>query len=99
MPYLEWDWPKFSFFTYCIVFRVLWFCGLSQNGEAYRDAKVRAQNCANILIEHAEAHDGVLFLGHGILNRLIACSLKRAGWENTQRCDDEYWACSVFEKR
>ena len=98
MPYLRWQWPKLAFYTYCIIFRVFWFAGFSSNGEAYRTAKIRSARCAAKL-EHCAADKGsVLFLGHGIMNRLISRDLKRLGWSVKRKGGDDYWSYSVFHK-
>lgn len=98
LPYLEWHWPRLSFFTYCILFRLLWLLGFSKNGESIRSAKERAKACATKLEEQAEAADNVLLLGHGIMNRLITHELKRKGWNCDQPGNESYWSYLVFRK-
>ncbi len=98
LPYLNLGWPKFSFFTYCILFRVLWFLGFSANGESYNSAKRRARTCAKILRKSAKEEGRVLLLGQGMMNRLIARELRGRGWYNAQHGDDGYWSFTVFRK-
>ncbi|PCI87035.1 MAG: histidine phosphatase family protein [Hyphomicrobiales bacterium] len=80
-PYLNWRRPKFNFFTWCFLFRVAWFFGFVQNGEAISLARQRAKTSADKLALAAEQEQAVLLLGHGFMNHLIATKLKQQGWK------------------
>ncbi|WFE89217.1 histidine phosphatase family protein [Roseibium porphyridii] len=98
LPFLEWKRPKLSFFSWALIFRLLWFFGFSQNGESIQDAKIRAQKCAASLCDAAAKHSSAVLLGHGIINRLIARELTGLGWQKVQRTSEDYWSFSIYEK-
>lgn len=65
---------------WCIVFRLLWFAGYSQNSGTIAEARARAVLGAQKLTEMSvEGH--ALLIGHGIMNRLIASQLQSEGWQ------------------
>ncbi len=98
LPYLNWNTPKLSFFTWCIIFRILWLCGFSKNGESIAQANARAATCGAELTQHAHEEGAVLLLGHGIMNRLIARDLKKRGWKRTSKSSEKYWAFAIYSK-
>ncbi len=97
LPYVNWHHPKSSFFTWSIIFRILWLCGFAKNGESIQVAKQRAQVGAEQLHELACKHDSVLLLGHGIINRLLAKKLKNKGWRQIAHTGENYWSYKIFE--
>ncbi|MCF6323384.1 MAG: histidine phosphatase family protein [Gammaproteobacteria bacterium] len=96
-PYLNWNKPRLSFFTWAIIFRLMWLAGFSKNGESFRAAKIRAQPGAKKLINLANKHGTVLLLGHGIMNRLVIKALKENRWVVTQHTGKKYWSYTVLE--
>lgn len=80
-----------------IVLRVLWLACFSRNGESYRSAKRRADLSAQRLIEAADSHGSVLLVGHGVMNHLIARSLKARSWHSRVKPGKGYWGYGVFE--
>lgn len=97
-PYYESNFPKLKFFTWCIIFRLMWFCGFSKNGESIKIGRQRAQFCAELLINSAQDFQSSLSLGHGIMNRLISAKLKKQGWRQTSSNGNNYWSFIVLEK-
>lgn len=97
LPYLNWDKPQISFFSWCIIFRIAWLFGFSKNGEPFKIAKQRAILCAALLQRTAQSKKTVLLLGHGIMNRLITKELKSNGWKKIEATGESYWAYSVYE--
>ena len=98
MPFCNWHGPRLKFLTWCVIFRILWLCGVSANGEHIRVAKQRTHRCCQTLQELAEKNETVLVVGHGIMNRLIARELKRRGWVKDTPNSVTYWSFSVFRK-
>ncbi|MEP5154204.1 histidine phosphatase family protein [Planktotalea sp.] len=96
LPFLTWARPNLTFFTWCILFRITWLFGFSQNGEHIRGAKTRAKRCAERLIADTKEDETTLLLGHGIMNRLIARELKRNGWRKIASSGENYWAISTY---
>ena len=85
--------PKY----WAIIFRVLWFCGYSNNSESFKDAKIRAEQAAFMLESIAKEKQSVLFIGHGLLNRFVAKTLVRRGWKAEKNISSNYWGFGVFE--
>lgn len=99
LPYLKLHHPKFSLFAWAMIYRVLWFLGFSKNGEPIKQARVRAKLGANKLVQMTQAHQSVLLLGHGIMNRLIAKELESAGWYKTISTGEKYWSYRVYQQK
>lgn len=83
---------------WAVIFRVLWFFGYANNSESFKDAKLRAGEAALLLEATAKEKCNVLFLGHGMLNRYIAKSLVRNGWQVKKKVGSRYWEFGVFER-
>lgn len=98
LPYLKWGKPKLTFFTWCIIFRIMWLFGFAKNGEAIADAKERGRQCVDKLCQDAASNDMVLFLGHGIMNRLISSELKKQGWIKLSGSTEQYWSYVIWQK-
>jgi len=97
LPYLNWTKPRFSFFSWAIIFRIAWLFGFSTNGESIKCAKSRGKIGAEKLHHLAYENDSVLLLGHGIMNRLVAKELKNLGWIKKENTGEKYWSYKVFE--
>jgi broad specificity phosphatase PhoE len=97
LPYLNWNKPIFSFFTWAMIFRLAWLFGFSRNGESLKSAKNRAKIGAAKLHDLAHINGSVLLLGHGIMNRLVAKELKNKGWMKMENIGEKYWSYSVYE--
>ncbi len=97
LPYLNWNKPSLSFFTWAILFRIAWLFGFSKNGESIRLARKRAKIGAAKLHDLAHSHNSVLLLGHGIMNRLLVKELKSQGWAEKKNTGEKYWSYIVFE--
>ncbi len=48
------------------------------------------------LIEIAEKHESILFVGHGFINHFIAKELKRRGWTGPKKSPREHWEFSTY---
>ena len=88
---------KFSEKIWLIIFRSLWFIGYSPNTESYSGAKLRAKKCSDRLIKTAKANESVIFVGHGILNKLISIELRSRGWRGPAKTNSRYWQFSIYE--
>lgn len=78
--------------------RVAWFAGWAPRSESIRDARGRAVSGALELSALAERHGSVLFVGHGILNAMIARSLRGAGWRGPRRPAGSFWAATEYRR-
>ncbi len=97
LPYLNWEKPHFSVFTWCIIFRIAWLFGFATNGEPIKLAKQRANIGFAKLHDLAHSNDSVLLLGHGIMNRLVAKEMKAQGWVKKETTGEGYWSYTVFK--
>ena len=80
------------------IFILLWFIGMFELKEAFRDGKTRAKNCASKLVSLAEEHGKVLFVGHGFINTYIAKELSVLGWNGPKIPSKSYWNYGVYQK-
>jgi broad specificity phosphatase PhoE len=88
---------RFSEKFWLVTFRVSWFIGYSPNTESYSEAKLRAKKCSDKLVETARGNESVIFVGHGILNRLISKELKSCGWQGPVKTNSKYWQFAIYE--
>lgn len=98
LPSAEWKIVKMSPKAWSIIFRVLWFFGYSTHSESFKEAKQRAVLAAEKLIELAGEHGQVLFIGHGIFNRLVVKALVKKGWLGTGIHQSKHWTGNLYKK-
>lgn len=75
-----------------IALRLAWFLGYSGSSNSYRSTLERADAAAEKLTEIAREHGSVLIIGHGVMNRLVSRSLRKAGWRADARARSGYWS-------
>ena len=97
LPYFDKTRIKLPLQVWVIILRSLWFMGFSKNSESYREARSRAKQAADKLIELASAHRSVLLVGHGFLNHYIAKELLSKGWVGPSSPGREYWEYGTYE--
>lgn len=62
--------------------RALWLLGLNNQGiETYKEAQVRARQCADKLQQYAEQEKKTVLVAHGVLNIFIRKYLRKLGWQ------------------
>ena len=81
-----------------VALRLLWLFGFSRNGESLNDARRRAKQAAKRLINLAEAHQNVLLVGHGFINRFIANELQKSNWRGPSKPGSGYWGYGIYER-
>jgi len=74
------------------VYRLLWFCGVSQNCPGRRKDQERARSGSVHLAKLAADNKVVLLIGHGIMNRLICTELQKSGWSIDAKNGSGYWS-------
>jgi len=97
LPSGSWNAPRLPFAMLAALFRLAWFLGYSCNAESLLQTKARARRAARRLIELAVQHRSVFFVGHGIINMLIAKELLALGWFGSARPVAKYWRYSVYQ--
>jgi broad specificity phosphatase PhoE len=98
LPIGDWNYPKLSVRLWAIIFRVFWLFGYSNRSESLNQTKKRASLAAQKLVQLAEQHDVVLFVGHGIINRLIAKEIRNLGWDGPKVPNQENWGFGIYKK-
>ncbi len=79
-----------------IILRALWLCGYSKECESCKDAKIRASDAAQQLIETAYKYESVVLMGHGYFNMLIAKELQKKGWKGKKRTSAKHWMSTTY---
>ena len=80
-----------------VFFRLMWLCGMSKMVESSGMARARALKAAELLVMHAKkSNGGVLLMGHGVMNRLIARELISLGCTENCRQGREHWSIGVY---
>lgn len=96
LPHARGSWPRLPAHLWIVLFRMCWLAGYAAHSESFLSARQRARAAAVRLIERAQQHETVLFVGHGLLNGFIARHLKQAGWQSRDKTPRRYWESCVF---
>lgn len=97
LPIPKWHYPKLSPKAWAVIFRVFWLLGYSNNSESLNQAKNRASKASQMLISLANEHKSVLFVGHGVYNRLLSNELRARGWLGPKNPGNKYWSFGVYK--
>lgn len=94
---------SFSFFDiklppsfWAICHRCGWLAGYKGKRESIQEARERAAQASNRLIQLAAEHERVLLAGHGVFNQFIARELLRAGWRGERKTGRHQWSCTSY---
>jgi broad specificity phosphatase PhoE len=98
LPVANWKKMKLSPKIWAVAFRILWLLGYSRNSESFREAKSRALEAVEKLSEIAREYESVLFVGHGVYNRILSNELRRQGWSGPKNPGSNHWEFSVYER-
>lgn len=98
LPVANWQAMKLHPKIWATVFRILWLLGYSRNSESFKEAKSRASEAVDKLSEIAREYDSVLFVGHGVYNRILSNELRRHGWLGPKNPGANHWAFGVYER-
>lgn len=97
LPYANWNMPRLPPKVWVALFRTLWFLGYSSNGESLRSARLRARAGSEQLKKIAAEYGSVLFVGHGLINHLIAKELLTSGWQGPRSPGKRHWEFGVYQ--
>ncbi|OYW98541.1 MAG: histidine phosphatase family protein [Caulobacter vibrioides] len=75
-----------------------WFFDHHGGQETRKEAKARAGQAADLLIEIAGSGQNVLVLAHGFFNWMIADALKQRGWAKIVDEGHAYWSIKRFRR-
>jgi len=79
LPYMNGNIVKLPATLWAVIFRIMWILGYSKHSESYKEAKIRAREATDKLIEYAKRNKKVVLLGHGVMNKLISKELIHRG--------------------
>lgn len=79
-----------------IILRSLWFHGYANRCESFSNAKQRVKKAAEELVDYAQEHNSVVFVGHGFINLLIAKELQKIGWRGKRKTSSKHWNCTTY---
>lgn len=99
LPIANWRTLKLSPKLWAITFRTLWFFGYARHSKSLKETKLRSAEAIKRLTELAQKYDHVLFVGHGVYNRMLANELRRTGWSGPKNPDVKHWQFGVYEYR
>lgn len=97
LPSANWYSLKLSPKFWAVFFRILWLLGYSRNSESFSEAKNRAVDAAKILTELANEYEKVIFVGHGVFNRILANELRKTGWAGPRNPGTKHWDFGVYK--
>jgi broad specificity phosphatase PhoE len=79
--------------------RVLWFLGFNNKDiETFKEAKLRARNCAETLAADATTHHTTVLVAHGLLNNFIRKELQAMGWQTKQNGGNGYLSVTLLQR-
>lgn len=96
IPHFNNSYIKLPVIAWLILLRVMWLTGFKKNGESFKQAKIRAKDAANKLIELAQENEKVILVGHGLFNRLIAQQLCLNNWAGPKSPGKKYWEFGLY---
>jgi len=96
LPYANWTFFKLPATLWALLFRMMWLFGYANNSESYKEAKIRATIAADSLLECTQNNKTVLFIGHGVMNKLISKELKCRGVFLIEKSGNENLGYSIF---
>lgn len=96
LPTVNLNHPRLSPKVWAVLLRILWLLGYSTNSESFKQAKIRASEAADTLIDLATHHSSVLFIGHGVYNRILVNELLARGWSGPKNPGTVHWSYGVY---
>ena len=87
---------KLSPTSWTVILRCLWLMGYSSGCESLRDARIRAKNAAERLVNVAKEYEYVVLVGHGFFNMLIAKELQKIGLKGKRRTSSQHWKVTTY---
>lgn len=85
--------------TWGTLARICWFWGFPDDMETVHEARIRADEAADMLEHEAAGGKMVLLTAHGWFNRMIRTKLVKRGWKCTENQGDLHWKYRRFERK
>ena len=97
MPSVDWKGIRLSPQGWLVLFRIASLFGYRGGGESFFDAKARAVQAVDTLVDSSVERKSTMLLGHGLMNRFIARELKKRGWRETKALGKANWSYGIYE--
>ncbi len=85
--------------VWAALFRLYWALGYCSNAESRKQAQARANEAAEKLIQLTKSHRDIVYIGHGIFNRLVVRALLNNGWQGSRKPASTHFGYTVYLKR
>jgi broad specificity phosphatase PhoE len=99
VPSVDWKGVKLAPQVWLLLFRIASLFGYRGGGESLADAKARAVQAVDRLIDSSIETKSTMLLGHGLMNHFIARELKKRGWRETKALGRANWSYGIFESK
>jgi len=76
------------------IMRICWLTGFHRNTESLAEAKCRARQGNDRIIEAVKINDTVLVAAHGFINIFMIRNLRARGWHPRHAMRYGYWGCN-----
>jgi broad specificity phosphatase PhoE len=97
LPTANWQRIKLSPLIWAVFFRVLWLFGYAKDTESFKETKARAIKATKRLTALVHQHEKVVFVGHGVFNRLLANELRKQGWTGAKHPGTKHWSTDRYK--
>ena len=64
----------------------MWVLGLLKTDKSFLQERLRAKNCAHLLIKRVQ-RKSIALVSHGLLNYFIEKNLKKSGYKRTEKIE------------
>ena len=72
--------------TWILISRIMWVLGLLKTDKSFLQERLRAKNCAHLLIKRVQ-RKSIALVSHGLLNYFIEKNLKKSGYKRTEKIE------------
>ncbi len=94
-PHLP-DWVKMKPGYWGVIARICWCFGWSDQMESQKQARIRAQKTAELLVQTTQSYQQIALTAHGWFNRMVKSALLKTGCECVYECGDGHWSWRVY---
>ena len=98
LPEAKGTWLKLSSKTWLVLLRLMMLAGYGKKSKVYTEAKQRATEASEYLIDLANKHENVVLMGHGGMHWLVGKEFQRLGWKCVkQGGGSKNWGFKVYK--
>jgi len=98
LPKAKGTWLKLSSKTWLVLLRLMMLAGFGKKSKVYTEAKHRATEASEYLIDLANKHESIALMGHGGMHWLVGKEFQRLGWKCVkQGGGSKNWGFKVYK--